>query len=172
MRGFNSRLITEHKEEYEEYVAALCTYKLACKEFTKIRQRYKSSTVPQERLVYYEARDKYALACRTYNDARAKWERLVTKVRLQVEHGDALGMDLTKLLGVKIPLSIKELAEANKNRVVEESFKPGELERLKVEFRRASDKRSITRLNFMVDADEEVESSDKDPTAGDFEPLP
>lgn len=167
--NFHTRLLRDHKEEYEEYTAALVTYKLACKEFTKIRQKYKYSTEAKERLLYYEARDRYGLACRAYNVARAKWEQLVVKVRMQADYGDTLGLDLSRVLGVKIPLSVADLKKANDERRIEESFKPGELERLQSEIRQAYSANRPTRLNFMSRDDDE---SEKDKTAGDFEPLP
>lgn len=168
--SFQENLVKDKAVEFGEYTVALFKYKEACKRFALIRKKYKYSTVPKERLVYYEARDAHSAACKEYNQARAKWERCVIEYRLRTDYIDQPDV-IARILEVKTPLGFMDLKKEHENNRIAESFSPEEFEKAKAMalkvHREYEASKDSTKQSVMDSLRESI-----DPTAGDFKPLP
>ena len=125
----------QHIPEYEQYLKALLVYKAECKRYKTISLRFKNATTPAERLVFLEARERYSKACKLYSAERFIYANALALARIKTqqpkEPGILTPLEEATILGIKVPTSLKDVIEEEKNRRIQESFDPEEFERLR-----------------------------------------
>lgn len=159
---------------YEEYWKELALYKGASKAFRNINKLYKNSTDPAEKLLYFTSREIYREACKRFAAARQKWENIAARARLR--EGTAVSSDaaVARLLGIKIPKTVKDLAEIQKQDKLEEDFKAGKMKDIVESLAQyAKEKQALapTEAEQFLHPTDEAHEVRPDPTDGDFEPL-
>ena len=112
--GFAKAVQNTHPEDREEYIGALFAYKEEGKVFHKARKLYKSSSIPAERLKWFEARERYSLASKLFHAAQEKYARATTMSKLQARGVNTDAFSLAKLAGVDLPLTLRDMLEETK----------------------------------------------------------
>lgn len=189
--SFHKAVQNINPEEYAKYTEALLLYKQACSVYRKISKKYKNATDATGMLYFLAAQREFKQACKAYYDARNRWEDIVATARLAEDGNKLTAASLARLVGLQIPVTLKDLIKNAKQKAIEDSFAPGELERVKKEILEArANGYQSTRTQFqetpsfgtqavdittgdfepLPSSVEAIEADD--PTAGDFEPLP
>ena len=162
-----------NEEEYTLYLAALMVYKKSCSDLKKV-SAFKRSSVASERLAYFDVLEKHRLVCKAFHQARDRWSTVLIHSRLKshikgiesISDKELFG----ELLNQKIPVSLKDVFEAERNRKMAENISEEEIDAVRkaVEAARKKEQTSTSMKEQFTNRSNDAED---DPTLGDFDPL-
>lgn len=158
--------------ESEEYFKALVTYKLECKHYKRMCDRFKTGTTPAERLAYFEAKERYSQASKNFSLARYTYANAMATAKLREKNPTLSPLEIAAAQQIHIPTSMKDLIADERARAAVAAMSDEQFENIK-NAALAYEARKSTREQFMSEPAAEVEKDkDKnDPTLGDFDPL-
>jgi hypothetical protein len=155
--------------EYQEYVSALLKYKIASKDFARMKKAFKNSAEPLKRLLYYEAVERYSEASKEYQKAREVYAAHSVTRRIRedaVRYGSRnLGADeMAELLKLTVPMKLSDILKEQKQKQIAESISEEEFQTVRDAAMKYMAESTSVKDQFLGSSTREEE----DPTLGDW----
>jgi hypothetical protein len=151
--------------EHEQYMAWFVLYKQGCSEYSRLLRRLKGMNDPASRLQRFDAREKHSELCKNYYAARAAYEQARAIQKLQSHGVNIDAKSIASALGIKIPLSMKDMIKETKQQKTLENMSDDQFEAIAKAAREYMDRPKSVKEQYI--ADKEL----NDPTLDDS-PLP
>jgi hypothetical protein len=103
-------------EDNAAYITALMEYKAECTAYYRARKLWKGSPVPMERLKWFEAVERYSLACKVFANVKEYRARAQAIKHFEAKGIDISGITLVQVAGIEVPMSMHEMMEQEAQR--------------------------------------------------------
>lgn len=108
--SFNKAIQNKNPEEYERYVAALMEYKAECSAFKRATKLWKLSLIRDERLRYFEAHERFRLACKVFQKSREHYARMQAISAIKERGIDNISaVTLAQVAGIEVAMSMRAM---------------------------------------------------------------
>ena len=158
--------------EYKAYMEMLLLYKKKKSDyaiFLRQFKHFKDSENPMQRLRFYEEKSQHSEVCKAYYKARLIYQEAAARLGCEDKGIDLSAMDIAKIAGVSIPVSMRDIIETEKKQRIIDNTPPEALAEL------IRINKEIMQRRLTGESIEDIESSSTDvttdPTFEDFSPL-
>jgi len=107
--AFSKAIQHTNPEAHAEYVRAHLEYGIECSAFLRAKKLWKNSTIPEERLKWFEARERRSLAGKAFTAATDKYARECAMKKFKDKGIDISGLTLAQVAEIEIPMSLREI---------------------------------------------------------------
>jgi len=153
----------KNSPEYQEYLLALIKNKDEAKRWHRIRKSLNpDSEDVTEQLQYFQADRRHRKACAEFAEVRVRYEQFRIKRSLK----NISPKELLRMLGEKIPLTMDDLIQEQKQAAIAQSISNDEFETIKNAALPNSESNETTKERFLND------KKKNDPTLEDEDSLP